>query len=272
MPTCFVIMPIATPPEAVERYGGDGSHFVHVLEHLFVPAIEKAGYEAIEPSAQGGDLIQAEIVRNLETADVVLCDISGLNPNVFFELGIRTALDRTTCIVRDEHTQRIPFDTGIINTHTYRAGLHPWQLEAEIEALSTHLTTTAQRAEGRNALWGYFGLTQRGTDAADAVGGDPQQAKLQLILDEVQQLRRSAADTEAAQPDSAVRDPADRARSFLKRANSFAGGPLAVVRIDDHEIVLVPNRTLSEAQADYLRQIGMDYGFAVTFAFRGDEP
>ena len=43
----------------------------------------------------GADLIHAQIVKNLQFADVVLCDVSTHNPNVFFELGIRTALNRS---------------------------------------------------------------------------------------------------------------------------------------------------------------------------------
>jgi hypothetical protein len=267
-------MPITTPPEAVDLYGGDRDHFVHVLEHLFVPAIEKAGYEPVEPSAQGGDLIQAEIVKNLETADVVLCDISGLNPNVFFELGIRTALNRPVCMVRDEHTQRVPFDTGIINTHTYRAGLHPWQLEAEIEALASHLTTTAERAEGRNSLWSYFGLTQRGTDAAEAVGGNPEQATLQLILDEMQRLRRSAR--ESGIVDNASHDAlitsSSKLSHFLRDAERVADAPLDVIKIGDHEVIIKPTEALSDARRHFIERVGADYGFAVTFGLPGDEP
>lgn len=84
-------MPITTPPELLAIYANDRDHFPHVLKHLFAPAIEKAQYEVIPPAAKGSDLIHAEIIKHLETADLVLCDMSTLNPNVFFELGIRTA-------------------------------------------------------------------------------------------------------------------------------------------------------------------------------------
>ena len=45
----------------------DDLHFSHVLEHLMAPAVEKAGYEPIKPTAVGADLIHAEIIRQLET-------------------------------------------------------------------------------------------------------------------------------------------------------------------------------------------------------------
>ena len=87
MSKCFIIMPITTPEATVPRYGGDADHFEHVLDHLFVPAVERAGYEPIPPIAEGSDLIHARIITNLDEADLVLCDMSCLNPNVFLSLG-----------------------------------------------------------------------------------------------------------------------------------------------------------------------------------------
>src|SRR5688572_18049053 len=81
MPECFVIMPISTPADHVATYGGDKLHFRHVLDHLFRPAVEQAGYTLRPPFAAGADLIHAEIIKNLEAVDLVLCDISTLNPN-----------------------------------------------------------------------------------------------------------------------------------------------------------------------------------------------
>ena len=63
---------------------------------------------------------------------MVLCDISSLTANVFFELGIRTALNKPVCVVKDELTTRIPFDTGIINHHTYSSSLSAWTLDKDM--------------------------------------------------------------------------------------------------------------------------------------------
>lgn len=100
MAKCFVIMPISTPKLLAETYK-DPDHFSHVLKYLFTPALEMANYEVIPPAAAGADVIHASIIKNLEEADLVLCDISALNPNVFFELGVRTSLDRPVALVRD---------------------------------------------------------------------------------------------------------------------------------------------------------------------------
>ncbi|MFC1984259.1 hypothetical protein ACFLVO_04550, partial [Chloroflexota bacterium] len=97
----------------------------------FIPAVEKAGYTPVPPQAKGADLIHAEIIKNLESANIVLCDMSSLSANVFFELGIRTALNKPVCIVKDELTPKVPFDTAILNYYEYKCALDPWELPKE---------------------------------------------------------------------------------------------------------------------------------------------
>lgn len=191
MPTCFIAMPVSTSSEDARVYGDD-LHFGHILLYLMVPAVERAGYQAIKPMAAGADLIQAEIIRQLETADLVLCDISTLNPNVFFELGIRTAVDKPVCIVKDTVTEQIPFDTSIINVHTYEPSLAPWLLEDQVSAMAEHLTASAQRSDSRNTLWRYFGLTTR---AAFREGESSLEEKVDLLL-----LQLSGSELQSSQP------------------------------------------------------------------------
>jgi len=132
-------MPITTPEHLVDSYSGGADHFKHVLNHLFVPAIEKVELNPILPVAEGSDIIHARIIENIEKTDLILCDMSTLNPNVFFELGIRTAVDKPVCMVVDDLTEKIPFDTSIINYHKYKSSLATWTIEGEVEALSQHL-------------------------------------------------------------------------------------------------------------------------------------
>jgi hypothetical protein len=163
-PTCFVAMPITTPPEVLALYGNDKDHFIHVLEHLFSPAIVRSGHSVIRPIITGSDVIHASIIRNLEEADLVLCDISLHNPNVFFELGVRTALDRPVVLVKDDKTEELPFDTSIINTFSYNSYLNPWTLEAQIANMSEHIKAAASQDAAKNSLWQYFGKTKRAGD------------------------------------------------------------------------------------------------------------
>ena len=119
--SCFIIMPISTPENLVETYKGDKDHFEHVLDGLFVPAIKAAGLKPIPPKSKGSEIIQGDIIKKIQTADMLLCDMSALNANVFFELGIRTATNRPVALVKDTKTknENVPFDLGSVNHHTY---------------------------------------------------------------------------------------------------------------------------------------------------------
>lgn len=213
MTTCFVAMPISTPNPAL--YHGDADHFQHVLEHLFVPAIEMAGMTPVRPKAEGADLIHAEIIKQLETADLVLCDISTLNANVFFELGIRTALNRPVCIVRDEHTQTIPFDTTMINHASYMSALPAWELQKQVSLLAEHLKTSLNRSNGENKLWKYFGLTMSGTPAIE--GKDAVGDRLALMSSQIEALTMQMAHRPIQPP------VVSSSRHFRSKSEEFSG-------------------------------------------------
>jgi hypothetical protein len=178
-------MPITTPTELVSLYG-DADHFQHVLDHLFIPSLAGLSYEAWPPLAKGSDLIHHEIIRQLDSADLVLCDMSTLNANVFFELGIRTALNKPVCIVKDNLTPQAPFDLGLVNHYTYDPALKPWSLKDEIPRLSAHIQESVSSSEGQNTLWRRLGIARAG-EVPDA---GPLDGKIALLLDEVALLSR----------------------------------------------------------------------------------
>jgi hypothetical protein len=185
--TCFIIMPITTPEPYLEMYRDGANHFEHVLQCLFITSIEKAGYKPIPPIAKEADLIQAEIIKNLEQSDLVLCDMSCLNPNVFFEFGIRTSLNKSVCVVKDEHTRRVPFDTGILNLLEYRSMLEHRELSGQIEKLTEHIRMSHQRSKGGNSLWKYFGLRSEARAYEGETGSDAEQDYLAMQMDSLRQ-------------------------------------------------------------------------------------
>jgi nucleoside 2-deoxyribosyltransferase len=156
---CFIIMPITTPKHLLVKYNNDKEHFLHVLNHLFIPVLENLGYSPIPPKIKGAQIIQSEIIKKIEDADLVLCDMTSLNPNVFFELGIRTALNKPVCLVKDDVTEVIPFDTSIINTYTYKSNLNVWELQEELKKLQTHIEESIKSGSNTNALWSTFGIS-----------------------------------------------------------------------------------------------------------------
>jgi hypothetical protein len=65
-----------------------------------------------------GDIIE-HIVKNLVDADIVIADLSGRNPNVFYELGVRHAVGVGTILVADSLAD-IPFDLRTQRAIPYR--------------------------------------------------------------------------------------------------------------------------------------------------------
>lgn len=186
---CFIAMPVTTRPAEVELYG-DPDHWEHVLHTLFIPAVERADMTPLVPTATGSTLIHANIIKQLQDSDVVLCDLSSHNPNVFFELGVRTSLNLPIALVRDEHTS-LPFDTSGINTESYRSTLRGWETIGDISKLAAHLESSVETCAGRNPLWQAFGLTIQASEASS--DENPTEAKLDLVLREFENLRQAAA-------------------------------------------------------------------------------
>ena len=153
---CFIIMPITVPERMLEKYSDGEDHFKNVLERFFIPSIKRAGYKPVPPKAEGSEFIHSHIITNLQTTDLVLCDMSALNSNVFFEFGIRTSLNKPVCVVKDDLT-KAPFDTGVLQYLQY-SNSPGWKLEEEIDGLTTHIELSAKQSKGVNSFWKKLGL------------------------------------------------------------------------------------------------------------------
>jgi hypothetical protein len=102
--TCFIISSIG-PENSEPREKADEK-----LEFLFKPVLKELGFEPIR--ADGEDIpgsISRQIVERIINAEMVIADISDLNPNVFYELAIRNAVNKPVIIIKSP-TQKPPFD------------------------------------------------------------------------------------------------------------------------------------------------------------------
>ena len=95
---CGIVMPIS---------GIDGcgeSHWKDVMS-IIKESIDNADFESnLVSNADDIGIIQKRIIQNLYENPIVVCDVSGKNPNVMFELGIRLAFDKPTIIIKDDKT------------------------------------------------------------------------------------------------------------------------------------------------------------------------
>lgn len=188
-PKCFIAMPITVHDEEAALYGDD-AHWDHVMRHLFIPAIEKAGFDPVVPTAAGTSMIHGRIVKYLSECELVLVDLSRHNPNVLFELGVRTSLNRPVALVKDEHL-KLPFDIQGLNTHHYSSKLQPWTIQAQIDDLSAHITDSVEASGDTNPLWKHFGVSIAASQPPSGV--DPRDATMQLLLERMEGIERAVA-------------------------------------------------------------------------------
>lgn len=78
---------------------------------------------------------------------MVLCDMSQNNPNVFFELGVRTSVNKPVALVRCDEDSPIPFDVSGVNTHTYDLPQRQTSLSAKRLLLGGNFDATATGAK-----------------------------------------------------------------------------------------------------------------------------
>lgn len=138
-------MPIsAMPPQYTAE------HWARVRKALEA-AIKDAG---LIPQAvwenQPTDIIQGKILKNLYDNDVIVCDVSGLNPNVMLELGMRLATAKPTVLVTDG-LSKLPFDTSVI-AHSFYP--HDLEYNATTEFLATLSQKISQvRVDAREGVY-----------------------------------------------------------------------------------------------------------------------
>jgi hypothetical protein len=106
-PSAFVVMPFREPWSD------------RVYRQLIEPAVAGANLECIRGDAlvRVGDLTQ-NIWGALLRAGVIVADVSALNANVFYELGLAHALGKDTVVLKQADS-RVPADIGGAHYHEY---------------------------------------------------------------------------------------------------------------------------------------------------------
>lgn len=111
--TVFVLMPFGNNGE----YQGGSDESEYVYSEIIRPGIKAALetqthapriFREMDRNRSGS--ITASIVRNLVEAEIVVVDITGRNPNVFLELGMRYALRNKMTILLSQTGSPVPFD------------------------------------------------------------------------------------------------------------------------------------------------------------------
>ena len=104
-PTCFIIMPFGEAGSKEEKRSLD------VYRIMLKPAVESLGYVTTRADDfHHTGSITRDIIESLYNADIVIADLTGGNPNVFYELGVRHTLKKSGTIPIIEKGHNLPFD------------------------------------------------------------------------------------------------------------------------------------------------------------------
>jgi O-acetyl-ADP-ribose deacetylase (regulator of RNase III) len=104
---CFVIMPFGEKPDV----GGRPLDFDKVYKYLIKPPIVAMGIECVRCDEIGKPgLIHSEMIGHIYEDDIAVVDITTLNPNVFYELGIRHALRASVTVLIRKKDTKLPFN------------------------------------------------------------------------------------------------------------------------------------------------------------------
>jgi hypothetical protein len=93
--------------------------FTSVYEGLIKAPLEEAGYEVRRADSElNQQNILRDIVQGIASADLIVADVTGLNPNVFYELGLAHALGIPTILIT-QNIEELPFDLRAYRANEY---------------------------------------------------------------------------------------------------------------------------------------------------------
>lgn len=144
LPICGIVMPIASMGNEYTE-----NHWKDVF-NIIKEAAKTAGYNAqLVSHSDSVGVIHNDIVQNLYQNEIVVCDVSGKNPNVMFELGMRLTFDKPTIIIKDDYTN-YSFDISSIRHEEYPRDLRYNLIQDFKEKLAKRIKETVLAYKDNN--------------------------------------------------------------------------------------------------------------------------
>ncbi len=176
-PTCFVLSQIGGTDTA-ERKAAD-----KVLRHLIKKALSEEYRVSRADDDQNPGSISPSMIASILKADLIVADLSGHNPNVFYELAIAHGYRKPTVHI-EQASEKIPFDVKDMRIVRYDI-TDPDSLELAQKQLKEYAHFAVSRpSEVSNPLSEGAGF------AAIQSSSDPVAESNVQVIDTINALRR----------------------------------------------------------------------------------
>jgi hypothetical protein len=117
---CFMIMPYGRKPTQAEPDQGPGTiNFDALWERVYLPVLSDLGYDAVRADQDAGALIINQMIERLYFSELVLADLTAPNGNVYYEVGIRHAMQEKGCVLLAADWARPLFDVAQMRSIRY---------------------------------------------------------------------------------------------------------------------------------------------------------
>lgn len=110
--TCFVVTPIGDENTAIRR------HIDGIIDQAIIPAIGDEFEIKVAHREYEIGSINDRVIQSVCNSDLVVANLTGLNPNVMFEIAIRYSFGKPAIVIAEKGT-KLPFDIVDENTIFY---------------------------------------------------------------------------------------------------------------------------------------------------------
>lgn len=240
---CGIVRPIADMGNYTAKHWRE-------VHNVIAEAVEPLGYTLrLVSESDASGVILTEIVTNLYQDEMVIVDVSGRNPNVMFELGMRLAFEKPAIIVVDDDTP-FSFDISPVKHIRYPRTLRYGDIVKFKAEVATAVTATLGAGpEKKNYLqqFGPIKVTELGSQSVEmnAVAQDVQEMKRLMVsvLNKTDQnsnfekwahrqgfsIYQHAVDNDPSETFIEAEVPSNRIRAFVNRVITLNG----VLRVDE---------------------------------------
>ena len=131
--TCFILMPF-------------GSWFDRYFKEIYVPATKEAGFEPLRADGLfSAGAVMEQVWAQIRKAKVLLADLTGKNPNVFYELGLAHAARKPVVFVAGD-IDDVPFDVRHLRVVVFDVREPGWSDKLRRD-ITTYLKNTRSEPE-----------------------------------------------------------------------------------------------------------------------------